>query len=332
MSGTAKKEQAKSATGGLLRMIEPHGALVIKDFTGVLSLPKDKIKKILDIFRQVYDGSWDRPVGSEGGKILKWKGKACVLSGVTGQIDQEQAISSTMGERWLYFRMDEANGFSILRRRLENTVLSDWEEQVRAFVAFFFEQKDLRFGVIGQRRQLTEREIAKISNIAEVAAHCRSGVTWDHRAKEITAVPETEMETRMGAQLGQLYIGMEAIEVPERERWRVLCKVALDSMPKMRRIVLNTVLASNGSGVLLQDIVNQVVVREAAAASRSAVDRAIIELAVHHVLQKRAKALEGEEDGDGEGGEGEGKKSGKTMVSLTPWMAKSFEAGFRRKK
>src|SRR5271154_4420439 len=41
LSGTNKKERVADATGGLLRQIGNHGALVVSDFTGIMGLPRD---------------------------------------------------------------------------------------------------------------------------------------------------------------------------------------------------------------------------------------------------------------------------------------------------
>jgi hypothetical protein len=39
------------------------------DFTSILSQNRDTRGQVLAALREVYDGSWDRPVGADGGKV-----------------------------------------------------------------------------------------------------------------------------------------------------------------------------------------------------------------------------------------------------------------------
>lgn len=311
LSGTPKKDVRKGATGGLLNAIGSHGALVMKDFTGVLSLPNEKIKKILDVLRQVYDGSWDRPIGSEGGRTLKWVGRAAMFSGVTDVIDQYHQVAATLGERWLYYRLDGVDGFAQLKRGLENASKPGWKDELRGHVTAFFEDLDLRFGESRPHRGLEPKEILRISRIAKVGARCRSGVVWNQfRPQEMVTLTQAEAEGRIGEELGQLYVGMEWIGVEEKARWQVLEKMALDSMPRMRRQVLDQVIQANGHGLLFGDIVKNLVVKEAESASRPAIDRAVVELAVHKVLRKQGNGAN-------------------TSVAMTDWMAGEYKAAFK---
>lgn len=70
LSGTAKRERAKNASGGLLRKIGPRGLLVIKDVTSILSMNRDTRALVLAALREIYDGHWSRDVGTDGGQTL----------------------------------------------------------------------------------------------------------------------------------------------------------------------------------------------------------------------------------------------------------------------
>ena len=61
LSGTAKKERAKNATGGLLRKLpEGGGMLLLKDFTSIIDMHRDARAEVLAALREIYDGRWDR--------------------------------------------------------------------------------------------------------------------------------------------------------------------------------------------------------------------------------------------------------------------------------
>jgi hypothetical protein len=70
LSATPRKDAGKGATGGLLRKIGTRGVLVIKDFTSILSMNRDLRSSVLAALREVYDGRWERNVGTDGGRTL----------------------------------------------------------------------------------------------------------------------------------------------------------------------------------------------------------------------------------------------------------------------
>lgn len=47
--------------------------LVIKDFTTILSMDRNVRAEVMAALREVYDGRYQRNVGTDGGKTLTWK-------------------------------------------------------------------------------------------------------------------------------------------------------------------------------------------------------------------------------------------------------------------
>jgi energy-coupling factor transporter ATP-binding protein EcfA2 len=308
LSGTANKDKAKDATGGLLRLVGTHGGLVIKDFTGILSLPPDRVREVLDVFRQVYDGSWARSIGSEGGRTLSWgPGKLAVLAGVTGDIDRYHQVSATLGERWVFWRFGDCQeGFCKAKAALRNANHPEWKDHLRELVQAFFAAQELAFGKPGPRRDLTDKELVRTVTMAAVAARCRSGVMRDIRTQEIIGARETEEESRLAVVVGQLLVGLDLIGVDEKTRWRLLGKVCLDSMPRIRHIVLERVKAGGVEGAGMEQL------REAIGCSYSTAYRAVEDLEVHGVLVKERLA---------------GAKEHR--VKLSAWMAREWKKGWR---
>ena len=69
LSGTARKERTKDATGGLLRKIpEGGGLLVLKDFTSIIDMHRESRAEVLAAFREIHDGRWDRSIGRFSGR------------------------------------------------------------------------------------------------------------------------------------------------------------------------------------------------------------------------------------------------------------------------
>lgn len=306
LSGTAAKDKCKNATGGLLRLVEPHGALVMQDFTEILDLPRDTIKGILDVLRQAYNGSWHRPIGAEGGKQLSWHGKLALFAGCTPAIDQYHSVSASLGERWIYYRLtkEDGEGFEKARRALQNINKAGWRDELRHFVRMMFESLDLRFGQVAPApRVLTSKEMVRIIRIASVATRCRSAIVRDPYSKDVIGTNEPEDESRLSTILGQLLLGMELVGTPAPERWRLLGKVALDSMPQLRRVIVERVRESGEIG--LGEL------RESVGCSMAVMSRTVEELALLGVLIRTKNEL------------------GHWRADLSEWMREELRKGWK---
>lgn len=103
LSGTPKKQSVDK--GGLLREIGDFGILCLKDFSSVLSMNRDQRAQLLAALREIYDGSWTRHVGVDGGRTLTWAGKLGLVGGCTTVIDSHHGVMSVMGERFILYRL-----------------------------------------------------------------------------------------------------------------------------------------------------------------------------------------------------------------------------------
>src|SRR5262245_26837367 len=105
LSGTPRRHQAAGAKGGLLQQIGAFGFLVLKDFGSILSMRPDAKAELLAALREIYDGSWTRHVGADGGRTLSWQGKVGLLFGSTRVYDSYYGVINDLGERFLLCRM-----------------------------------------------------------------------------------------------------------------------------------------------------------------------------------------------------------------------------------
>jgi hypothetical protein len=96
LSGTSSKERSAKAKGGLLREIGDFGVILCKDFGSVLSMHRDARTATLAALREVYDGSWTRHLGTDGGKTLSWSGKVGLIAGCTQSVDRHHAVIGAM--------------------------------------------------------------------------------------------------------------------------------------------------------------------------------------------------------------------------------------------
>jgi hypothetical protein len=208
--------------------------LICKDFTSVLSMNRDARATVLAALREVYDGSWTRHVGTDGGRTLAWSGKVALMAGCTTTIDNHHAVMGTMGERFVLYRLPPVDEQEQTRRALRHVGQEGaMRQELADVVAGLFAGLDLPTTPAA----LTDAETSRLVELATLAARCRSAVERDGHSREIELIPDPEAPSRIALTLARLLHGMTAIGVPGPEAWRIVVKVALDCMPALRRKV-----------------------------------------------------------------------------------------------
>lgn len=304
LSGSPSKDQTSQSTGGLLKEIGSHGAMLFKDFTEIVSLPEPKYHEVMGVLRRVYDGEWDRPLGTDGGKRLYWRGRAAILGKTTGAIDAHLPATAALGERWLYYRYPKDDqDYEKTRRSMLNANRSSWKSNLAVIVYNFFAlEMELEFGKTQPRRDPTDAEMNRVSCIGMLAARCRSSVNRDARTKEALGCHDTEAATRVTNALVQLLLGLEYIGVREKERWELVCKMALDSMPLMRQKVFFSALKAdkeigrilnNGKQTDSNGAINQTELLKIAQSGEGVLSRTIEDLEVQGVVRQERVRGEG---------------------------------------
>jgi hypothetical protein len=234
LSATPKKERAKNATGGLLRLLEPRGILVVKDVTSILSMDRNLRAAVPAALREVHDGSWYRDVGTDGGQRLQWNGRIAVIGAVTTAWDAAHSVVSTMGDRFVLIRVDSTAGrMAAGRKAISNT--GD-ETTMRAELADAVAQ--VITGTDNNAITLTDIESDRILEAADLVTLARTGVEYDYRGEVIDA-HAPEMPTRFAKQLAQVVRGAVAIGMDRTDALRLAIRCARDSMPPLRLLIID---------------------------------------------------------------------------------------------
>lgn len=302
LSGTGQKDKTDQATGGVLREIGLKGTLILNEFTSILSMPSEQLVKILAAFRMIYDGKYSRDVGSDGARKLTWgPGKLSAMAGCTESIDDAHKVIADMGERWIFYRFPDSDGYQESLAASKQKQPTQARANIRDIVSAFFDSLDLSWGNDGAplktRRDLTLNETQRIIAISTMATRCRSAVIRDNRTREVERVPQPERAPRMVEVLTQLYIGLEAVGLGESDRWAVISRIALDCMPQNRRRALEEIInirtIANVAATPLRDIsVTPKTMAEIQAKMRlsmSAVKRIMEELEIHGAVARTKK-------------------------------------------
>ena len=65
---------------------------------------------VLAAIREVYDGRWERNVGTDGGQTLTWTGRIVIVAAVTTAWDAAHAVVASMGDRFALLRLRTSAG------------------------------------------------------------------------------------------------------------------------------------------------------------------------------------------------------------------------------
>lgn len=273
LSGSAKKERAKDASGGVLRKLpEGGGVLLLKDFTSIIDMHRDGRAEVLAALREVYDGRWDRSVGAEGGRTLTWVGHVGVIAGCTTAIDSAHAVISTMGTRFVMVRLrGDANlAQSVLDHvGREVSMRDDLRDVVRALLSH---PPGTAYPIDAVRGHLAA--------LGSYVALARSPVDRDQQG-EIRLVLDPEAPTRIVKMLAQLWRASGLLGLDHESAWQMVRRVGLDSIPKLRRVILDY-LAACVTGASTTDIA------EAVEHPSRTTRRALEDLTAHRVVRRTA--------------------------------------------
>jgi hypothetical protein len=237
LSATPHKQRLKTATGGLLRKIGERGILAIKDVTSILSMDRNMRASVLAALREIYDGSWVRNVGSDGGQTLIWKGRIVVIGACTTAWDQAHTVVATMGDRFVVIRSNSHLGRVTggLRAMRNTGSEAKMREELAAAVAGVVNGVNAEAVYV-----LNEDDENVIVRAADIVTLARTAVETDYRGDVVNA-HDPEMPTRFAKQLTQIMRGAIAIGMTRLEALQLVIRCARDSMPRLRLDVLRDV-------------------------------------------------------------------------------------------
>jgi hypothetical protein len=234
LSGTPKRDRTAGASGGLLVKIGEYGILTLKDFGSVLSMHRDARAAVLAALREIYDGSWDRHVGVDGGRTLHWDGKLGLIAGVTTVVDSHHAVMDSLGSRFAFYRVEvderAEQGMRALNHRAGARTM---RAELRDAVTGFFANLELPDG-----DTLTKADKQRLVMLADLVTMARSPVERDRLSRDIELIPDPEAPARFALMLAALLEGLRVIGLDDEQAWRLVSKTAFDSMPAQRRRVL----------------------------------------------------------------------------------------------
>jgi putative DNA primase/helicase len=213
--------------------------LAIKDFTPVLEMSKEQQQRLFSRLRDAFDGSQSIHTAMVGTRTHK--GTFNSLTGVTSAIDR-LGRNTSLGERYLLYRHPATDPIKSATLALQKANEKEHMRKELARVAC-----GVLAGVDQDCMPECPQEIReKIVRLATLLATLRTYVERDGNHK-ILAIPQPEGPSRIALQLYKLGQGLALInhraEITPADL-SILTRVALDSMPPMRRKAFDLLVRS----------------------------------------------------------------------------------------
>ncbi len=209
--------------------------MVSLDFGSVLSMRPETRKELLQQLRHVYDGQLMSTYGT--GHVVDWKGHLGFIGCATPAIDGYHAATAALGDRFLYFRIQEPPRKATALCAIRNVgKRSGVQRAIRRALSSFL-SSDLRsVSDIGGDGTIEER----LAALADFLTRARSPVLRNQNG-EIVSSTGLEGPGRVAGQLMILSKGLAAVRGNPQVRegdFKTTRRVAMDSLPPERRLVL----------------------------------------------------------------------------------------------
>jgi DNA-binding MarR family transcriptional regulator len=219
-------------TASLLHRLEEAGKsfITLKDFTTVISMHREARAEVLAQLREIYDGAFRKEYGT--GETVSWEGRLGFLAGVTPVVDSHHAVTSLLGERFVYCRFGgdrrEASRRALAQRGAEPAMRAELRGAVRSFV----ESLEI------VPPPLATATLERLLSIADFATRARTGVERDPYGREIVALPALEAPTRLAKQLAGIVSALIVMGLSEAEALERALRLGYDCLPPARLAVL----------------------------------------------------------------------------------------------
>lgn len=209
--------------------------LVMKDFTTVLSMRRERRAEILAQLREIYDGAIKKVYGT--GAVVDWNGKLGFIAGVTPEIDRHYAVFQSLGERFLQIRLAPVDPMIMAKKAINRTgqeqhFRKEVRETVKSACIVYSDRAET-----GNVPLIDEQMENRLAALATICVKGRSHVARNRWSKEIEYLPEPEAPARFAKQLAMLAQGLAVLRLaPNVEQcdYEIVYRVALDCLPVIK--------------------------------------------------------------------------------------------------
>jgi hypothetical protein len=222
------------ADPSLIPKLHEH-VLLIKDFTTILQMNPSARDNILGQLRDAYDRKTGKHFGT--GLQRDYDSRFGLFAGVTGAIDGVMAVNSTLGERFVKYRLPFEEGIlkgdPLIQRAIQNVALEGEMRKELADVATKALDREVS---LEDKPEISTEMQRKFMLLAQWVAGLRGTVVRDKWSQEIQFKPVTEIGTRLAKQLVKVSVGVSIYrrkEVMDEDEFEVAVKVGRHTIPDL---------------------------------------------------------------------------------------------------
>jgi len=174
--------------------------IIFKDFTAILTKPKQIRESIIGDLRDAYDSFADLGTGTVG--MVHHQARFGVIAAVTPAVDGYWSLHQQLGERFLSFRLTVRDRMGPVQQSVANIKFKNRMRKLMAEAAAEFLKTCPvpRINAMKVPKRLRQR----LEVLADLVAHCRSSVTRTGYGHALMYVPSPELGTRIAQQLAKL--------------------------------------------------------------------------------------------------------------------------------
>lgn len=205
--------------------------LLVKDFTTILNMPQMMRDEIFGILRDAYDGKTEKDFGN--GIHRSYKSKFGFLSGVTPAYEQYNDGNSSLGERFLMYKIkipESARERAVYLKRAELNAGRETEMRTelsnigRAVLSYDFKNVPIVPPLVKN----------KTISLAQYVSKMRGTVVRDKFTREITHSAYAEIGTRLVKQFTKMMMGIgmfRALDEIDMSVYNIVKHMAISTVP-----------------------------------------------------------------------------------------------------
>ena len=224
--------------------------LVIKDFTGMLTMRRESLHEILGQLRNLYDGRISKTSGT--GVTKTYDVKCGIIAAVTDEIDSHRALLTALGERFLTYRISNITPYEESKRCMKAMKVVSVAKQAKAMTSAAHQ-------VLSQSpppASISDASLREIVKIGQIAARGRTSVHRDRYTREPDIV-RPEYAVRLCKQLSDLAIGIAMARDKRsvtKEEVLLVQHAAIHSLDLKRKAILDIMIHNPSSWIGSSDI------------------------------------------------------------------------------
>ena len=215
--------------------------MVFKDFTTILEKGGDERREIIAQFREAYDGTFSKKVGTVD-KPIRYESRFGFVAGVTPIIDKHWKVMQQLGERFLKVRWNEKADKTTEKSMQNEGKEIEMRKDLMANSNAFIEALDFT-----KIPTFDEEKYGKdIMNLAKFVAKARTPLSIRANKDDFyhDYIPMSEVPTRLVKQLKKMAKCLAFVRNKEQvtdEEMNIMIRIAKDTTPPDRMAILEVI-------------------------------------------------------------------------------------------